>query len=169
MMMRMFSIAVTLLFFSLSPTCDASKQQIGALKDAQDSLASVTEWFSQLDFVGDESDGIRDRYLQSDPVTNPGAGRGGATQGAAETDDAAAEDETAATDDDDSTVLHDDAYYANKTSIIPPEPEQPSSWPATVVVIFLVLAAVLLGKTAYTNCRKRSQYEDVPTTTSLIV
>ena len=67
-------------------------------------------------------------------------------------------------DDYGSAVITDDAV-ANKTTIIPPEPEQPKSWPATVLVIFLLLSAVLLGKTAYTNFRKRSQYQNVPTTT----
>ena len=74
-------------------------------------------------------------------------------------------------DDDDTpsiTLLMDDAVFANKTKIIPPEPEQPKSWPATVLSIFLILAVVLLGATVFRNCRKRSQYQELPTT-SLIV
>jgi hypothetical protein len=88
----------------------------------------------------------------------------------AATDDATAQkggdDKTADedSDDDDGSVLIADDAVANKTALIPREPEQPSTWPATVLVIFLVLSAVLLGKTAYTNLRKRSHYQEVPTT-----
>jgi hypothetical protein len=73
-----------------------------------------------------------------------------------------------ASDDDDGSVLIADDAVTNKTALIPPEPEQPRTWPATVLVIFLVLSFALLGKTAYAKLRKRSQYQDVPTT-SLIV
>ena len=96
---------------------------------------------------------------------------------AAATDDATAdtdgkktadtEDDTDASDDDTVSVLISDDNVT-KAPLIPPEPEQPSEWPATVMVIFLVLAFALLGKTFYTNWKKRSQYQDVPTT-SLIV
>ena len=94
-----------------------------------------------------------------------------ATDDAADaTDDAAgkksSKKDAAENEDDDNTLrtIVDDAFGANQTAIIPPEPEQPSSWPETVMIIFLILAAVLLGITVFRNCRKRSQYQDVPTT-----
>lgn len=80
-----------------------------------------------------------------------------------------AKDMTTAPDDDIGPGLLDHLEDANKTSIIPPESEeQPREWPATVLVIFLVLAAVLLIVTGVRNCRKKSQYTEVPAT-SLIV
>jgi len=72
-------------------------------------------------------------------------------------------------DDDDSTSLMNSA---NKTSILPPEPkDQPKAWPSTVLIIFLLLAAVLLGLTLYRNCRSRSQksqYTEVPATSIVV-
>ena len=80
-----------------------------------------------------------------------------------------AEDISAASDDDLGTTILDHMEASNKTSILPPEPEeQPREWPATVLVIFLVLAALLLVVTGVRNCRKKSQYAEVPAT-SLIV
>lgn len=97
-----------------------------------------------------------------------------ATDDAAAADDAAekksSKKDAAETEDDDNTLrtIVDDAFGTNQTAIIPPEPEQPGSWPGTVMIIFLILAVVLLGITVFRNWRKRSQYQDVPTT-SLIV
>ena len=103
----------------------------------------------------------KDASTSTTTKTSVGTGGGG---------DSDAEDISSAADDDVSTAVLDHMEDANKTStLLPPESEeQPREWPATVLVIFLVLAAVLLVITGVRNCRKKSQYTEVPAT-SLIV
>jgi hypothetical protein len=57
---------------------------------------------------------------------------------------------------------------SNNATLVPMETDQPSSWPMTVVIIFLVATVGLCVSTVYKN-RKRSGYEAVPHTTSLVV
>jgi hypothetical protein len=133
--------------FLLSATCDARQSRIqqvsnglgfprnAALKERK---AQDSRWLKKAG---------------TDDTTAAAAAAGGNGRGSG----------PAPEDDDGSEVITDDAVV-NKTSHIPREPEQPSTWPATVLVIFLVLAAGLLGKTAYTNLKKRSQYQNVPAT-----
>jgi hypothetical protein len=134
----------------LSATCDARQSRI----------KGISHGFPTVPFGGDWRNAEDSRMLKAatDDTTSTAGG-----------DEKKKDDPEEASDDDDGSVLiTDDAAAANKTTLIPPEPEQPRSWPATVLVLFLVLSFVLLGKTAYTNLRKRSQYQDVPTT-SLVV
>lgn len=79
------------------------------------------------------------------------------------------DDGATATDDGGSSFPTDDeAYNEIKPSLLPPEKNQPRSWPATVLIIFLALAAALLGISGFKHCKKRREYENVPST-SLVV
>lgn len=87
------------------------------------------------------------------------------TKSKAATDDGAATDDEVDTTTSSAHFGHgetDDGSYLNKTAILPPERDQPRVWPAIVLILFLVMAVILLGMTVYKNCRKRSQYQDVP-------
>ena len=102
-----------------------------------------------------------DDDTKKDDASGAGVGAGG---GGAD-----AKDLASAPDDDLGPTILDHMEASNKTSILPPEPEeQPREWPATVLVIFLVLAAALLVITGVRNCRKKREYTEVPAT-SLIV
>ena len=68
-------------------------------------------------------------------------------------------------------TLNGEPLINNNTSdatLVPREMDQPSAWPLVVLVIFLLAAVGLCVSTAYKN-RKRSGYQAVPATTSLVV
>jgi hypothetical protein len=70
--------------------------------------------------------------------------------------------------DDVLQFLDDDQYKgrygAGGGKLFPEEKEDPAVWPAVAGGIFVVAAIVLFTITAYTNYRKRRDYQQVPAT-----
>ena len=116
-------------------------------------LVAESRYLQIVSPTASDDDSSSKKKSSSSSGVSISAGGGGAS---IETDDS--------TETTTSLVSSDDGAYPNQTAILPPEEDQPSTWPATVMVLFVVVAAVLLVLTAYRNCRKRSQYQYVSTT-----
>ena len=58
--------------------------------------------------------------------------------------------------------------HTSDATFVPVEKDQPSTWPLVVLVLFLLATVGLCVSTVYKN-RKRSGYQAVPVTTSLVV
>lgn len=67
------------------------------------------------------------------------------------------------------TMIATNHSISNSTGFLPKERPQSTGWTQTCLGIFLGLAVLLFGLTAFQNYRKRRHYEDAPEMHSLVV